>query len=51
MEGILKQEKKCPKCKSINMLLLSENEIRIQCDNKLTENNLNNTTVNIKTKT
>ena len=31
MDGILKQEKKCPKCKSLNELTLSNNEIFIHC--------------------
>ncbi len=30
-EGILKQEKKCPKCKSLNILTLADKEIYIQC--------------------
>ena len=30
-DGVLKQEKKCPKCKSLNILTLSENEIKIHC--------------------
>ncbi len=29
--GILKQEKKCPKCKSLNILTLSNKEILIKC--------------------
>lgn len=29
--GVLKQEKKCPKCKSLNELSLNENEIHIHC--------------------
>jgi len=31
MDGILKQEKKCPKCKSLNELTLANNEIFIHC--------------------
>ncbi len=31
MEGMLKQEKKCPKCKSLNVLTLANKEIFIQC--------------------
>jgi len=30
-EGMLKQEKKCPKCKSINTLTLTDSEIFIHC--------------------
>ncbi|MFH1412404.1 MAG: hypothetical protein ABIG10_00005 [bacterium] len=29
--GSLKQEKKCPKCKSINTLTLTDKEILLQC--------------------
>lgn len=31
MDGILKQEKKCPKCKSLNILTLANREIFIHC--------------------
>ena len=31
MEGILKLEKKCPKCKSLNILTLTNREIMINC--------------------
>jgi phage FluMu protein Com len=31
MDGVLKQEKKCPKCKCVNMLTMSNSEIYIQC--------------------
>ena len=31
VEGILKQEKKCPKCKSLNVLTLTNKEIYIHC--------------------
>ncbi len=31
MEGMLKQDKKCPKCKSINILTLTKKEIFIHC--------------------
>jgi phage FluMu protein Com len=31
MEGLIKQEKKCPKCKSLNILTLTNGEIFIQC--------------------
>lgn len=31
MDGILKQEKKCPKCKSLNVLTLGNREIFIHC--------------------
>lgn len=31
MQGILKQEKKCPKCKSLNTLTLGSKEIFIHC--------------------
>lgn len=31
MEGILKQEKKCPKCKSLNQITLGNREIFIHC--------------------
>jgi len=30
-EGVIKQEKKCPKCKSLNFLTLIEKEIFIEC--------------------
>ena len=30
-EGFIKQEKKCPKCKSINFLTLTQKEIYINC--------------------
>ena len=30
-EGIIKQEKKCPKCKSLNLLTLTNDEIIIHC--------------------
>ena len=31
MEGIIKQEKKCPKCKSLNHLTMADKEIFIHC--------------------
>ena len=31
MEGMLKQEKKCPKCKSLNTITLGNKEIFIHC--------------------
>jgi len=31
MKGVLKLEKKCPKCKSLNELTLSSQEIYIHC--------------------
>ena len=31
VEGILRQEKKCPKCKSINILTLTPKEISLHC--------------------
>ncbi len=31
VEGVLRQEKKCPKCKSLNTLTLTEKEIIIHC--------------------
>ena len=31
LEGNLKQEKKCPKCKSLNILTLTDKEILVQC--------------------
>lgn len=31
IDGIVKQEKKCPKCKSINILTYANGEIFIQC--------------------
>ncbi|MBU4332631.1 hypothetical protein KKD19_03115 [Patescibacteria group bacterium] len=31
IDGMLKQEKKCPKCKSLNTLTLANKEISIQC--------------------
>lgn len=30
-EGMIKQEKKCPKCKSLNLLTLTNQEIIIHC--------------------
>jgi len=30
-EGFLKQEKKCPKCKSLNLLTMSNSEISVIC--------------------
>lgn len=30
-EGIIKMEKKCPKCKSVNSLTLTEKEVYMQC--------------------
>jgi len=29
--GFIKQEKKCPKCKSLNILTIKDKEIYIQC--------------------
>ena len=40
MDGILKQEKKCPKCKTLNILTLGSNEIFIHC--KFFDRNTNN---------
>lgn len=31
VEGVLKEEKKCPKCKSLNILTLTPKEINISC--------------------
>ena len=31
MDGMIKQEKKCPKCKSLNQLTLTDKEIFIHC--------------------
>ena len=31
MEGVLKEEKKCPKCKTLNILTLTNKEIVINC--------------------
>ena len=31
VEGILKEEKKCPKCKSLNIITLTPKEISIVC--------------------
>ena len=31
MDGTLKQEKKCPKCKSVNIITLANKEIFIHC--------------------
>lgn len=31
VQGILKQEKKCPKCKSLNILTLTPKQIIIEC--------------------
>lgn len=39
VSGMLKQEKKCPKCKSLNVLTLTEKEIFIHC--KFFDNNIN----------
>jgi len=39
VKGVLKQEKKCPKCKSLNILTLSDKEIIIHC--KLFDSNVN----------
>ena len=30
-DGIIKMEKKCPKCKSVNTLTLTEKEVYMQC--------------------
>ena len=30
-EGFLKQEKKCPKCKSLNVLTMTKSEISVVC--------------------
>jgi phage FluMu protein Com len=38
-EGVIKQEKKCPKCKSLNVLKMSNQEIFIEC--KLLKQNAN----------
>ena len=39
IEGMLKEEKKCPKCKSLNMITLTSKEISIKC--KLYDPNTN----------
>lgn len=31
VEGAIKQEKKCPKCKALNILTLTDKDIYIQC--------------------
>ncbi len=31
IEGMLKEEKKCPKCKSLNILTLTKQEIILHC--------------------
>ena len=31
VEGMLKEEKKCPKCKSLNVITLTSKEISIEC--------------------
>jgi len=31
LSGSIKQEKKCPKCKSLNTITLSDKEVTIQC--------------------
>ena len=31
VEGLLKEEKKCPKCKSLNVLTLTPKEINLNC--------------------
>ena len=31
VEGLLQEEKKCPKCKSLNILTLTPKEINIRC--------------------
>ena len=38
-EGMLKEEKKCPKCKALNTLTLTSREININC--KLYDPNVN----------
>jgi len=40
MDGLIKQEKKCPKCKSVNLLTLVNGQINIQC--KCYDPNLDN---------
>lgn len=39
IEGVVKEEKKCPKCKSLNIITISGKEINIQC--KLYDPNIN----------
>ena len=31
VEGLLKEEKKCPKCKALNVLTLTSKEINLSC--------------------
>lgn len=31
VEGLLKEEKKCPRCKSLNILTFAESEIIVHC--------------------
>lgn len=35
VEGSIREEKKCPKCKALNVMIIRNNEITLQC--KLTE--------------
>jgi hypothetical protein len=42
MDGILRQEKKCPKCKSLNVLTLGNREIFLHC--KFYDPNINSYT-------
>jgi len=39
MDGAIKQEKKCPKCKSLNIITLGNREIFIHC--KFFDTNIN----------
>jgi len=47
VEGILKEQKKCPKCKSLNTLTLTSKEITINC--KFYDPNVNGYTDEIST--
>ena len=45
-DGIIKQEKKCPKCKSLNTLTLSDKNIFINC--KLFDSHIDNYNLDIE---
>lgn len=40
-EGVIKQEKKCPKCKAINTLTLTPKEIYLHCKTANGESSVN----------
>lgn len=39
-DGLVKMEKKCPKCKAVNVITLSAKEVSIQCKMNGEGNNL-----------